>query len=97
VDVSNPPIARAQGKPPAIKPGRIQTQAEARKGGWTLEVFLPSDTLHGFDPDTNRRLGLNFAVLDPLRGAQFLSVGRDFPTGEDPSLWSTLELVDQPA
>lgn len=97
VDISSPPIARAQGNPPPLKPGRIQTQAEARKDGWTLEIFLPSDALHGFDPDTNRRLGLNFAVLDPLRGSQFLSVGRDFPTGEDPSLWSTLELVDSPS
>ncbi|HEU5118867.1 MAG TPA: hypothetical protein VFT74_19900 [Isosphaeraceae bacterium] len=94
VDVSNPPIARAQGNPPGIKTGRIQTQAETRKDGWSLEVFLPSEALHGFDPETNRRLGVNFAVLDTFRGAQFLSVGRDFPTGEDPSLWSTLELVD---
>ncbi len=97
VAISNPPIARAQGNPPGIKVNNIQTRAEVRKNGWLLEIYLPTDALHGFDPDTNRRLGLNFAVLDALRGAQFLSVGRDFPTGEDPSLWSTLELLDAPS
>ncbi len=33
-------------------------------------------------------------VTDPERGDQFLGVGREFPIGEDPSLWSTLDLVD---
>lgn len=97
VSVSNPLIPRALANPPGVKLTAVQTQAEALRDGWRLEIFLPSDSLHGFDPDINRRLGLNFAVLDPLRGAQFLSVGRDFPTGEDPSLWSTLELLDPPS
>jgi hypothetical protein len=62
--------------------------------GWRMEVFLTAEALHGFDPETNRRLGFAYQVTDPVRGDQFLSVGREFPVGEDPSLWATLELVE---
>ena len=55
-------------------------------------MFLPAKALHGFDPETNRRLGFAFQVSDAEREDQFLGVGRDFPIGENPSLWSTLEL-----
>ena len=37
---------------------------------------------------------LRLPGLRPLREDQFLGVGRDFPIGENPSLWSTLELKD---
>jgi hypothetical protein len=33
-------------------------------------------------------------VIGPDGEDQFLGVGREFPVGEDPSLWSTLELRD---
>ena len=62
--------------------------------GWRLELFLPAEALHGFDPETNRRLGFAYQVTDPDREDQFLGVGREFPVGENPSLWSTLELRD---
>ena len=34
-------------------------------------------------------------MTDHVREDQFLGVGRDFPVGENPSLWATLELCDQ--
>jgi len=33
-------------------------------------------------------------VTDPERPDEFLGVGREFPVGENPSLWSTLELIE---
>ena len=88
------PIHRAQVDAPLAKAEAIRTRAEAIKGGWRLEIFLGAEALHGFDPETNRRLGLAYQVSDPGRGDEFLTVGRDFPIGEDPSLWATLELRD---
>ena len=35
-----------------------------------------------------------YQVTAPDREDQFLGVGREFPVGENPSLWSTLELRD---
>jgi hypothetical protein len=97
VSVSLRPIHRALADPPKARADAVVARAEATRKGWRLELFFPAESLHGFDPETNRRLGLYYNVTDPDRGDQFLTVGRDFPVGEDPSLWATLELRDDPA
>jgi hypothetical protein len=94
VQVAQRPIARALADPPMSRPGLIESRTELSRACWLLEVFLPSQVLHGFDPETNRRLGFAYQVADHVRDDQFLGVGRDFPIGENPSLWATLELGD---
>lgn len=90
-------INRAIGDAPLARPGAVQGRAGLARGGWWLDLFLPAEALNGFDPETNPRLGMLYALTDPERGDRFLTVGRDFPIGEDPSLWATLELRDDPA
>ncbi len=90
-------IARAQASPPAPPEGSIQARAERLKKGWRLELFLGAAALYGYDPETNRRLGFLYRLFDPACDDQFLGVGRDFPIGDDPSLWATLELVGDEA
>lgn len=94
VEVVSRPIARAVADAPAARPQSIPARAERTVSGYRLELFLPAEVLHGFDPETNRRLGFYYAAMDPDRGEQCLGVGREFPIGEDPSLWSVLELRD---
>jgi hypothetical protein len=94
VDVDQKPIARAVADAPMARPGMVQSKAERTLSGWRLELFFPAESLHGFDPETNRRLGFTYQVTDPDRGEQFLGVGREFPIGEDPSLWATLLLTE---
>lgn len=94
VELAQLRIHRALADAPMARPGLTVAWAETTRGGYRLEMFLPAEALHGFDPDTNRRLGLYYRVGDPERGDQFLAVGREFPVGEDPSLWATLELID---
>jgi hypothetical protein len=86
------PIARAVADAPACRPELISARASADRSGWRLELFLPAQAVNGFDPETNRRLGFAYQIADFVRDDQFLGVGRDFPVGENPSLWSTLEL-----
>lgn len=85
-------IARAVADAPLCDPARLEARAERKRDGWLAELFLPAEALTGFDPETNRRLGFAYQVTDPDREDQFLGVGRDFPIGENPSLWATLEL-----
>ena len=92
--VEQKPIARAIADAPTARSSAIQARAERTLNGWRLELFFPAETLNGFDPDTNRRLGFAYQVTDPDRGEQYLGVGREFPVGEDPSLWATLVLSD---
>lgn len=94
VKVQPRPIARAVADAPLARPDLIVAAAERSKTGWRLELFLHAEALNGFDPETNRRLGFAYHVFDPDRPGEFLGVGREFPVGENPSLWSTLELVD---
>lgn len=94
VAVRMAPIPRALANAPIDKADLIKSHAEARPDGWLLELFLPAEALNGFDAETNRRLGFAYQVTDSTLGVQFLGVGREFPIGEDPSLWATLELGD---
>jgi hypothetical protein len=86
-------INRAQQDAPAVSTSAVPFRCERTRGGYRLEAFLPAAALNGFDPEQNPRLGFYYAVRDAERGEQVLSVGADFPYWEDPSLWSTLELV----
>jgi hypothetical protein len=95
LEVVQRPIARAVADAPLCRPGLLSSRAERLRKGWRIELFLPAEALNGFDPDTNRRLGFAYQVTDPDREDQYLSVGREFPIGENPSLWSTLELRDE--
>ncbi len=93
-DVLQRPIARAVADAPIYRGNLILARAEMTKSGWSLELFLPAQAMSGFDPDTNRRLGFAYQVSDRVRPDQFLGIGREFPVGENPSLWATLELTD---
>ncbi len=86
------PIARATADAPLASPSLLVHRAELIKKGWRFEAFLPAKALNGFDADNNRRLGFAYQISDAEREDQFLGVGRDFPLGENPSLWSTIEL-----
>jgi hypothetical protein len=90
-------IHRAQADPPPARPDTIRNRV-TRVGthGWRLELFFQAAALHGFDPASSRRLGFLVHVADPRIGDQRLGVGPEFPIGEDPSLWATLELRDPP-
>ena len=48
----------------------------------------------GYDPELNPKLGFFAYYSDRKLGEQFLTLDNDFPFANDPSLWSTLELVD---
>jgi hypothetical protein len=94
VHVERREIARSLDDPPPCRLDVIAARAAVTSAGWRLELFLPVQVLNGFDPETNRRLGFAYQITDYVRDDQFLSVGRDFPIGENPSLWATLELLD---
>jgi hypothetical protein len=87
------PIHRANQDAPLCQPEQIAFQATHTKGGYLLEAFLPAAVLNGFDPETNPRLGFFYWVRDSELGEQTLGITAEFPFWEDPSLWSTLQLV----
>ncbi|MDY3559374.1 hypothetical protein R5W23_000366 [Gemmata sp. JC673] len=91
--VTQSKINRALQDAPMASIADILFRTHKIKGGYRLEAFLPAAALNGFDPSEHPRLGVYYCVRDQEIGDQFLSVGWEFPFGEDPSLWGVLELV----
>ena len=86
-------IHRASQDAPLALANAVPFRSARQPGGYRLEAFLPAPVLNGYDPEQNPRMGFFYAVRDAELGEQTLSVGADFPFGEDPSLWGVLELV----
>jgi hypothetical protein len=87
------PIARAKEPTPLADAKEIRLSATVEKTGYLLEAWLPARVLHGYDPESQARLGFYYDLRDSELGEQTLSVGPEFPFAFDPSLWATLELV----
>lgn len=88
------PIARAREEGTLADRKSLFSHVEHLKDGYRLQVWIPADTLTGYDPAEFSSLGFYFYVLDRELGEQFLTVNNEFPFAHDPSLWSTMELVD---
>jgi hypothetical protein len=86
-------INRALADAPLANPAAVPLHARTRGSGYRLAAFLPAAVLTGFDPGQNPRLGVFYVVRDAELGEQALGASADLPYGEDPTLWSVLELV----
>jgi hypothetical protein len=90
------PINRARENPKPLT-AALPILSRKQPGGYELAVHLPASVITGFDPAEHRRLGFTYAVADRELGWQTFTVGPEFPFQEDPSLWGTLELIDDNA
>jgi hypothetical protein len=85
-------INRARENASPVRPGTLGVQSQRRVDGYTLDGFIPAAALTGFNPEDYPRLGFFYAVVDREIGEQSLAYARDFPYGEDPSVWCSAEL-----
>lgn len=89
-------INRARENPKSVADAALGIRAAVRSGGYTLQAHIPAATLTGFEPLEHPRLGFTYAVVDRELGWQTFTMGPEFPIDEDPSLWGSLELINQP-
>ena len=89
------PINRAREVRALANADDLAVRSKVFKDGYRLEAWLPARVLVGYDPDANPQLGFYSLIQDAELGRQFLTVGDEFPFAEDPSVWSTLELVNE--
>lgn len=89
------PIARAREERELAAPKEIPIQSQRFSDGYLLEIWLPAKVLVSYEPEANPQLGFYYQLQDAELGRQFLTVGQEFPFEQDPSLWSTLELVSE--
>jgi len=86
-------IHRAKDNPKSVRDETLRVRGKKLADGYILRALVPAEAITGFDADEHPRLGFNYAIIDSELGWQTFSVGSDFPTLEDPSLWGTLELT----
>ena len=89
------PIARAREEREPADPKAISIASKLFSDGYLLEAWLPAKVLVGYEPEANPQLGFYYQLNDAELGRQLLTVGPEFPYDQDPSLWSTLELVSE--
>jgi hypothetical protein len=89
------PIARAREERPLANAEDLRIEAKRLSDGYLLEAWLPAKALVGYDPEANPQLGFYYLLEDAELGRQVLTVGLEFPFDQDPSLWSTLELLSK--
>jgi hypothetical protein len=86
-------INRAKESPREIEPSMLKVRSEQTAGGYRLEGFISANALTGYSPAEQPAIGFSYAVIDRELGWQTFTVGPELPFAEDPSLWSTLDLV----
>lgn len=87
-------IHRATADAPMADKGAIPIASSVRKTGYSLTAHLSAQSLNGFDPAENPRIGLLIMVEDLELGQQSLTVGDDLNWWIDPSTWPTAVLTE---
>ena len=85
-------VPRAAADAPQIDPDDILMGAKVLSDGYELSAWLPAETLNGFDPASQPKLGFFCELRDAQLGRIPLNLDAEFPYDGDPSLWCTLNL-----
>ncbi|MGI5832855.1 MAG: hypothetical protein ACOX6D_10070 [Thermoguttaceae bacterium] len=88
------PIHRAKAHPNPVDTSRFEIACDTQPGGWSLSLFMPGDTLTGYDPKEYSRIGVGFILFDNEFGSISQQLPDDFPVMEDPSLWAAVDLIE---
>lgn len=72
----------------------LKVKSSIQRSGYTLNIFIPSHCLHGYDPNQFNRIGFAYRINRADGFPQhFTVVSEDFPIEQQPSLWGSLKLV----
>lgn len=75
-------------------PNELLVKSSCKSSGYTLQAFIPSSCLHGYDPEQFKRLGFTYRINRSAGPSQHFSVVSDaFTLEQQPSLWSSVKLV----
>jgi hypothetical protein len=75
-------------------PQDLKVKSVLKKDTYQLQIFIPSQCLHGYDAEQFNRIGFTYRLNRPHEDAQHFSVATvDYQVEQQPSLWSTLKLI----
>jgi hypothetical protein len=75
-------------------PTLLKIKTKSTKTGYLMQIFIPSECLHGYDPDQFDRIGFTYRINRPDGHSQhYTALSDEFRLEEQPSLWSSLKLI----
>jgi hypothetical protein len=75
-------------------PHALRVKGQLKSSSYNLQIFIPTECLHGYDPEQFDRLGFSYRINRSGKAPQHFSVTTDeFQIEQQPSLWSSLKLI----
>ncbi|HRD55822.1 MAG TPA: hypothetical protein PLC42_05430 [Parachlamydiaceae bacterium] len=72
----------------------LQLKVKSLPKGYSLEIFIPKQSLHGYDPEQFGQLGFTYRINRYHGEPQhFSALTAEYQIEQQPSLWSSLKLV----
>ncbi len=72
---------------------KLQVSAKFTSRSYALQIYLPLESLHGYDPVSFDRLGFSYRINRPSKDPQHFTVSSDYLAVENqPSIWSTMHM-----
>lgn len=85
---------RTEDRHPHCDPSLLVLKSEFSSRSYKCKIFIPSECLHGYDPNQFTRLGFTYRINRVGGGPQHFSVvGDEYQLTQQPSLWSSLRLI----
>lgn len=73
-------------------PNELLVKASIKKDSYTLQIFIPSLCLHGYDPEQYKRLGFTYRINHEGESQHFSVLTSEYQIEQQPSLWSSVKL-----
>lgn len=75
-------------------PQELVVKAHLKSNSYQLNIFIPSQCLHGYDPEQVNRIGFTYRINRPDGPPQhFSALTEEFQIEQQPSLWSSVRLM----
>lgn len=85
---------RTEDTHPLCDPKELKVKSTLKSSHHILNIFIPTQCLHGYDPQQFDRLGFSYRINQAEGFPQHFSVVTDdFQIDQQPALWSSLKLV----
>lgn len=85
---------RTEDSHPLCDPDKIEVSFHAGSRDYFLDIHLPAEILHGYDPHSFDRLGVTYTVHRNKYIPQNFSVSSNYVTiAQNPSLWASCRLT----
>lgn len=75
-------------------PNELQLLPVLKRNQYNMHIFIPSQCLHGYDPEQFDRLGFTYRINRFKGDSQHFSVlSEEYQLEQQPSLWSSLQMI----